>query len=579
MLSGNINMSEQRMRGPLMAAAVAVVGLTVAAGAVAAVARHRRRGNTADVLTLSTTPRKTIGRPRAPSLGLTQFLTSGMLPPNAASSSSSSTADNSAFVYEPIINVALWYDTRLPTQEALERVFTDHVVPHMRFHSTPIQEAFCGPVEWVCTRVEVAQHFYLRTAPMLASLEEEGFDATPEGAVRREVEELLNTTLTTKADGRPWWEVHVIQAPAENVMPTSVSMSPATEELRRPGMVVIRIHHALGDGVSLMEMFSDAVVDAAGVPVSHINLFSPTTRSHRRRPRRRSFLFLFLASLRYARSAIQSAVQIIGVATVGRDSPCAFQNESRQLPYQPNRFTVYFPSHSLSIVKKVKDALSAKTGKSVTVNDVELALFSGAVRRYLLRNGVDKEDELLTIHMSALHLVAMPMATPSEVRYQAQLRNIWALLYAPVALHQCTALERLLAVHRLFSALKQPQHAMVPVAFLVQRVLWKLPAALGTWLSVSALARNAFVFSNVPGPQCSELFFCGERVRTPHVLFPNLSNHVGILSAQGEVHMAMVLACSDVAVRARMRRELPEAFLAELRELADSAGVETRTCS
>jgi diacylglycerol O-acyltransferase / wax synthase len=486
-------------------------------------------------------------RRRAPSHGLTRFLTTGMIPPKRVSH---------GFHYEPIINIALWYDTRLPKEEILQRAFADHVVPHMRFHSVPHQTTDCGPVDWVCKRVEVEKHFFTRTAQMRPTLEAEGFAATAEGAVRREVEELLNTTLATKAEGRPWWEVHFVEAPP---VPGHVAGS------RPPGMVVVRVHHSLGDGVSLMEMFADVVVDADGTPISQMKLFAPSSRGARTSLNP-------LKVVRFAASAIKSFFQILGLATVGGDTECAFQNSSRQLPFQPNRFTVYFPSHSLALVKKIKDSLTSQSGKSITVNDVEFALFSGAIRRFLLRHGTTNVSDR-SFRLSALNLFALPFATSLDFRYQDQLRNIWALLYSPVAVSQQTALERLRDVNDFFTAVKEADNAVVPMTFLIQRILWHLPAWLGMTLSTSALERCAFVFSNVPGPQCP-VFFGGERIRHAHVVFPNLSNHVGIVSAQGVLHMAMVLSSNSQEERSVMRRELPQDFIAELDELVKAAGVD-----
>jgi diacylglycerol O-acyltransferase / wax synthase len=480
-------------------------------------------------------PKEPRRRMRATSLGSTKMMVSGVLPNTAK--------------YDSIINLALWYDIRLPKQEVLQKAFVDHVVPHLRFHCIPHQQADCGPVDWVCQRVEVEKHFFLRTAQMRPSLEAEGFAATAEGAVRREVEELLNTTLTTKADGRPWWEVHLIEAPAAPGLPAGS---------RPPGMVLIRIHHSLGDGVSLMEMFADAVVDDEGTPISQLNLFTPASRGARAS-------FSPLKALKFVGSAVLSVAQILGLATVGSDTPCAFQNSSRQLPYQPNRFTVYFPSHSLALIKKIKDTLTAKGGgHSVTVNDVEFALFAGAIRRFLLRHG---EDPSL-VHLRALTPFAMMEKMCKETKYQTVLRNFWTFVANDLPLSDTHGIDRVKSSNRTWSRLKST--ALIPAAFFLHRLASNLPGVMQKQTSNDLMKRVSVVFSNVPGPQRA-MFFGGEEITATHMLYPNVAQQVGVLSINGILHMAMVM--STTHDKGQTRRWLSESFLEELIEVAGAVGV------
>lgn len=476
-------------------------------------------------------------RMRATSLGSTKMMVSGVLPKTAK--------------YDSIINLALWYDARLPKQEVLQKAFADHVVPHMRFHSIPHQKVDCGPIDWVCQRVEVEKHFFTRKAQMRPTLEAEGFAATAEGAVRRDVEELLNTTLTTKAEGRPWWEVHLIEAPV------ATSGQSAANSTRPPGMVLVRIHHSLGDGVSLMEMFADAVVDADGTPISQLNLFTPASRGARAS-------FSPLKTLKFVGSALKSIVQILGLATVGGDTPCSFQNSSRQLPYQPNRFTVYFPSHSLALIKKIKDTLTAKEGKSVTVNDVEFALFAGAIRRFLLRHG---EDPSL-VHLRALTPFAMMEKMCVDTKYQTVLRNFWTFVANDLPLSEANGIDRVRSSNRTWSRLKST--ALIPAAFFLHRLASNLPGVMQKQTSNDLMKRISVVFSNVPGPQ-KAMFFGGEEITATHMLYPNVAQQVGVLSINGILHMAMVM--STTHDKGQTRRWLSECFLEELIEVAGSVGV------
>lgn len=451
--------------------------------------------------------------------------------------------------YDSIINLAMYFDNRMPDIAVVKRAFADHVVAHMRFHSIPFQAKDCGPVDWVCQRVDIEKHFFTRNAAMRATLETEGFAVSGEGAVRREAEEILNTKLTTKADGRPWWEVHAIYAPPAPGQPA---------DTKGAGMLLVRIHHSIGDGISLTEVFADVLTDAEGTPLSKLSLFAPAPRGGR------GGSFNPVAALRFAGSAVVSFFQILGLATIGGDTSCAFQNESRQLPYQANRFTVYFPSHALALVKKIKDTLGAAGKTAITVNDVEFALFAGAIRRFLARHGEDASK----VHLRALTPFAVP-ETPCETsRYQTVLRNFWTFVVNDLPLRDATAAQRVVSSHRSWSRLKTT--ALIPVAFFVHRLNSALPGFMQKQTSNDLMKRVSVVFSNVPGPQ-KQVFLCNEPVGSIHMMYPNVSQQVGILSVHGMLHMAMVMSTNRDA--GQTRRWLADCFLEELIEVAASVGV------
>jgi len=346
------------------------------------------------------------------------------------------------------------------------------------------------------------------------------------------------------------------------------------------GIVLMRIHHVIGDGVSLTEMFADSITDENGEPISKLNLFSPAPRGAQGR-QNSSFLSLLRApirAIRFGLSAVSSLVYILGLATIGSDTPCAFQNASRQLPYQPNRFTVYLPSHALSLIKSIKNQMTARqqqtaaktTGgpddviRNITVNDVEFALFAGTVRRFLARHGEDPDR----VTLRALTPFAVTEPTCPVSKYQTLLRNHWTFVVNELPIGAKTAVARIIASHDTWARLKTT--ALIPVSFLLHRLNSKLPAPMQKQTSNDLMKRVSVVFSNVPGPQ-TRMFFAGKEVSAIHMLFPNVAQQVGILSVNGMVHMAVVM--STFHEKGQTRRWLAEAFVEELVEAAAAIGM------
>jgi diacylglycerol O-acyltransferase len=464
-------------------------------------------------------------RMRSTSIGSTTMMVGGLLPPDQAQD------------YDAIINVLVRFD-RLMTLEDLREVFLLNIVPYEKFHSVPMQKNF-GPVTWMPQKVDITKHVIgssVRRPQSSAKLSIREL----EQLVRDEAEKHLNTPLSTRCSGRPWWEVHHISVDGTTV-----------------GGVLLRIHHALGDGVSLMEAMADVLTDASGKPLDMSKAFSPAPRGARKsfNPLRAFFLVL---------DAMKSFVSIIAATAVGCDTPCAFQDSSRSLPMKPNRFSVYFPSHSVGLIKQIRTQLEAKGISGVTVNDIEFALFAGAVARFCKKRG----DDPAKLSLRAMTPFAVPEKVCPETRYRTLLRNNFTLLLNKLPIAAASAVERVKASHKTWQKIKNS--TIVPVSFIVHRINTSLSAGAQRNTFKELMTRHCVVFSNVPGPQ-QPIFLAGQEISSVHMLYPNVAQQVGILSLNGMIHMAVVMAAS--ADPSDVRRELPDCFLQELQELCTEVGV------
>ena len=465
-------------------------------------------------------------RMRSTSIGSTSMMVGGLLTAAQAPK------------YDSIINVLLRFDS-LPSLEQVREAFLLHVVPYEHFHSTPYQKDF-GPVTWIPQKVDIAKHVIGTRIIVGASGKQQPQARELEQAIRDEAEKHLNTLLSTKETGRPWWEAHHIAVDGSTF-----------------GGVLLRVHHAIGDGVSLMEAFAELLTDSSGTPLDLSKAFSPAQRGARR-----SFNPLKMIYLAF--NAVSSFGSVIAATAIGRDSVCAFQDESRLPPVQLNRFSVYFPSHSLSLIKSIKTALDGMGISGLTVNDIEFSLFAGAVARFCKKHGEDPTKLMLR----ALTAFAVPEKVCQETRYRTLLRNNFTLLFNTLPLSSLNAVDRVKASHKTWDSIKKS--TIVPVSFLIHRLNTSLPAAMQQNTFLELFSRHSVVFSNVPGPQ-EAIFLAGKQVMSAHMLYPNLAQQVGILSLNGTIHMAIVMASKGD--KQEIRQQLPQCFLEELQELCTAAGI------
>jgi hypothetical protein len=132
---------------------------------------------------------------------------------------------------------------------------------------------------------------------------------------------------------------------------------------------LVRLHHAIGDGIALIGSMGRVFQDADGNPFKFDipSRMGGGTKSNN---------FISLAAIW---QFITSTIQVIALPASKHDSPMAFTaaNKKKGLTMKDaKRCTVYFPVLKLDFVKEVKNRAN------VTVNDVMLAVTAGALRRY-----------------------------------------------------------------------------------------------------------------------------------------------------------------------------------------------------
>ena len=478
----------------VLAATVASLGRLVAGG--------RKKG-----------PKKHAPRLRSSSFGTTKLLVSGTPDPETVFS---------------LIQICVELSP-MPDTDTLVARFSEHVLPYQRFHCVPHQTQDCGEVTWVPVKVDTRAHFITHDVPTAAH-------------ARSVIDGFVNAKLKASMQTAPWWEVHLLRR----------------RDGSNAGTMVIRVHHALGDGVSLMEAFSPMLTDAKNVPLDLSKSFSPGGRG----PRKHGWNPIrFLAN---AFGAVGNGLKVAGYAAIGGDTPSAFNSKERCWPYRGDKIVVYMPSHKLDVIKAIKNA----AGKGTTVNDVEFALYGGTIRRFVQKFD-PKAPDMNKAQMRALTPLAVLEKADPVTKYATLLRNGWTFIVNKMPVSQKTALERLRASHKSWAAIKSS--TVVPAAFFMHMLAAKLPLAMQRQTQIDLSSKMSTVFSNVPGPQ-EPSYVAGGRITAVHMVFPNLNPQVGILSFDGTVHMCVTMSPDPNGVD--LRTEFPKCFTEELNELAGALGVD-----
>ncbi len=333
---------------------------------------------------------------------------------------------------------------------------------------------------------------------------------------------------------RPLWEVYLIHGLSG-------------------GRVAIysKVHHAAIDGVSGGEMLT-AVLDLR--PEGRTVEPGPWTAD--REPRA---LGLLLRSARtYAGQPLRAARLTYGIVkglpamatsparphlplidrVLRRDADVVLPSAGLRAPATPFNKTISphrrwaFATVPLEDVKEIKNVAGG------TVNDVVMALSTGALRRWLLDHDALPEAPLVA---------AVPVSIRTEADKHAGGNKVSTMM-APIPTHLADPLERLHACTAAMSAAKE-QHGALPATLLSDVTQFAMPALAGQAARLAARVRllervnpfNLFI-SNVPGPNLP-LYYAGCRLLGYYPLSAIADGqglNITVCSLDGGLHFGLI---------------------------------------
>jgi len=308
--------------------------------------------------------------------------------------------------------------------------------------------------------------------------------ALPKPGRIRELLDLCSRLHSTRlAWERPLWEAHVIEG-------------------LRDGRVAMytKTHHALVDGVSAMRLLQSVLTtdpDKRGMPAmwgrqasSRPSAAKPTSDS--------SLSEVPLAALR---SALGITVEAAGMpSALIKTITKAARNETSALSLHAPR-TLFNQSITGSRRFAAQDwpierlrAIGKATG--TTLNDVVLAMCSGAVRSYLLELDALPDAPLVAMVPVGLNAKQSHVASSEG-------GNAVGAVMVQLATDLPDPADRLSTIHRSMKDGKQALSSMTPVQILAMSALGQAPAILTPILRMQGIVRPPYnlIISNVPGPK------------------------------------------------------------------------------
>ncbi|RFF28722.1 wax ester/triacylglycerol synthase family O-acyltransferase [Wenzhouxiangella sp. 15181] len=352
--------------------------------------------------------------------------------------------------------------------------------------------------------------------------------ALPGDAGKVELEELVSQLASTPLDKtKPLWQFHLVE---------NYAGGPA---------VISRIHHCYADGIALVEVLLSLTESD---PDKSLRQISPERWKKRRAAESNIFRRLMAPAREgidavshlsykmleevaqvfrephlagdYAGIATDLSAELINVLLLPDDPPSRFKGE---LGVRKN--VAWAEPIDLEEVKAVGKALGC------TVNDVLIAVMSGALHRYMVECGDDPSE------------VTMRATVPVNLRpleHARELGNHFGLVFLELPVAEDNPLARVYRVADLMHELKNSRQAMMSLGLLA--ALGMGPASLQK-PALDLFSRKASsVLTNVPGPQ-APLYMAGARIREMMVWVPqngSVGMGISIISYNGKVFSGLI---------------------------------------
>ncbi len=331
-------------------------------------------------------------------------------------------------------------------------------------------------------------HRSIKTGAQLVWVPDEQFDiehhvrhsALPKPGRVRELLELCSRLHSTRlAWERPLWEAHIIEG-------------------LRDGRVAMytKTHHALVDGVSAMRLLASVLStdpDQRGM--------SAPWAARPKVTRSADETSLSDVPVSAIRSALGITAEAAGLpSALIKTISKAVKNETSALSLNAPR-TMFNQSITGSRRFAADDwpierlrAIGKASG--TTINDVVMAMCSGAVRKYLLELDALPEDPLVAMVPVGLK------AKESQVA-SAEGGNAVGAVMVQMATDLHDPAQRLAGIHRSMKEGKAALQSMTPLQILAMSAIGQAPAILTPMFRMQGLIRPPYnlIISNVPGPR------------------------------------------------------------------------------
>ncbi len=401
----------------------------------------------------------------------------------------------------------------------------------------------------------------LRTGAQLVWKVDEQFDiehhvrhsALPKPGRVRELLELVSRLHGTRlAWERPLWESHVIEG-------------------LRDGRVAMyhKIHHALVDGVSAMRLLQSVMTtdpDKRDMP-------APWGKQERssRATKDSSDGGLSDVPISALRTALGITAEAAGMpAALIRTLTKSVRNETSSLSLYAPR-TMFNQTITGSRRFAAQDwpierlrGIGKATG--TTLNDIVMAMCSGAVRTYLMELDALPDAPLVAMVPVGLNAKQSHVASGEG-------GNAVGAVMVQLATDKADAADRLSSIHRSMKEGKEALSSMTPVQIVAMSALGQAPAILTPMLRMQGIVRPPYnlIISNVPGPRSTHYWNGAKLVGTYPVSIPinGMALNITCTSYDGSMMFGLTGCRRTVPHLQRMLSHLDD----EVKALEKAAGI------
>lgn len=332
--------------------------------------------------------------------------------------------------------------------------------------------------------------------------------------------ELVGDLMSTPLDfSKPLWQMHLV------------------EEYDKGCALIARIHHAMGDGLALVQVLLSLADDVPAISEAESREESDASQ--------RSWLEkrggMIKQAVKFARFGTKFASELAAIATdpnklrdralFGAAGSVALGKLLLIGPDQPSLF-----KGNVGVMKRaawskplpLDEVKFAAKGLGGTINDVLISAVAGALRRYLDARGED------TRGLNLRAMIPVNLRSPSDLDLE-DLGNQFGLVFLDLPVGVVEPLERMAVLKERMDYIKSSPEALV--AFGILGAIGATPVALERIINRLFGMKATAVMTNVPGPR-EPIYLIGNRIRGIMFWVPtpaSLGLGVSIISYAGQV--------------------------------------------
>ncbi|KAK9266194.1 hypothetical protein L1049_012527 [Liquidambar formosana] len=436
---------------------------------------------------------------------------------------------------DQVINCVMGLKNPIDISAIKSEIGTSILTRHPRFTSLLVRDRR-GVEHWRKTQIDLDRHVIV-----VDSAVPDDVGGDDEDAVNDYLADLaVSSPLSTD---KPLWEIHLVMA---------------------QNCIVFRIHHSLGDGISLMSMLLSCcrrADDADALPC-----MNGTKSRERNGTERRRWSWRVWEFVKVVWFTVVFVVGLMGRCLWVKDKKTAVSGGAGVELWPRKMATARFSLDDMKVVKKaIPDA---------TINDVLFGVISSGLSRYLdIRSGKALQEGLQITGLAMVNLRKQPglqdMENLMKGNWKVRWGNQFGMLLLPVYYYRGGS-DPLQYLKRAKVMIDQKKHSLeAPFSYKMgDLVMSYLGPKAATLLNYRVVCNTTFTISNVLGPP-EEITAVGNPVTYLRASLSSLPHAITMhmLSYAGRADMQIMVA-KDIIPDPKVLAKCFEDALLELKEAA-----------